>query len=133
MNSFFFETQKSVAVYMALGFFLAACSSDIAPRGNESRGEPLRFGPEVSLGTSAANAASPFLRFAPDGRLFAIWTGQTTKSSSPSAHHQSGKMAPSPVREALLAASSDSGKTWSAAKRVNSVKEAIQGEENGPK
>ena len=37
MNSFFFETQKSVAVYMALGLFLAACSSDIAPRGNESR------------------------------------------------------------------------------------------------
>ena len=118
MNSFFFETQKSVAVYMALGLFLAACSSDIAPRGNQGHGEPLRFGPEVSLGTSAANAASPFLRFAPDGRLFAIWTedenGQTTKSSSPSAHHQSGKMAPSPLREALLAASSDGGKTWSA-------------------
>ena len=78
MNSSFFEIQKNVAVYMALGFFLAACSSDIAPRGNQSHGEPLRFAPEVSLGTSAANAAanaaSPFLRFAPDGRLFAIWT-----------------------------------------------------------
>ena len=87
MNSFFFETQKSVAVYMALGFFLAACSSDIAPRGNESRGEPLRFGPEVSLGTAEANPATPFLRFAPDGRLFAIWTedetGQPTKVKQP--------------------------------------------------
>ena len=42
-------------------------------------------------------------------------------------------MAPSPVRKALLAASADNGKTWSTAKKVNSVKEAIQGEENGPK
>ena len=60
MNSFFFETQKNVAVYMALGLFLAACSSDIAPRGNQSHGEPLRFGPEVSLGTSAATRRRPF-------------------------------------------------------------------------
>src|SRR6185295_2736368 len=105
--SSFFGMQKKIAVYMALSLFLANCSSDIAPHGNQSHGEPLRFGPEVSLGTSAANAASPFLRFAPDGRLFAIWTedetDQPTKSSSPSAHHQSGKMAPSPLRAALLA------------------------------
>ena len=96
----------------------------------------MRFGPEVSLGTAEANPATPFLRFAPDGRLFAIWTedetGQPTKSSSPSAHHPSGKMAPSPVREAF-GRIADGGKTWSAAKRVNSVKEAIQGEETDPK
>ena len=137
MNSSFFGIQKKVAVYMALGLFLAACSSDIAPRSNESRDDPLRFGPEVYLGTSAANPATPFLRFAPDGRLFVIWTedetSQPTKSSSASAHHQSGKMAPSPLRAALLAVSSDNGKSWSAAKRVNTAKEAIQGEENGPK
>ena len=137
MNSFFSGIQKRVAVFIMLGLFLAACSSDIAPRGNESRGEPLRFGPEVSLGTSAANPATPSLRFAPDGRLFAIWTedetGQVTKSSNTSENHHSGKMAPSPLRAALLAVSSDNGKSWSAAKRVNTTKEAIQGEENGPK
>ena len=137
MSSFFSGIQKRVSVFMMLGLFLGACSSDLAPSGNESRGEPLRFGPEVSLGTSTANPAVPFLRFAPNGRLFAIWTedetGQVTKSSNTSEHHHSGKMAPSPLRAALLAVSSDNGKSWSAAKRVNTTKEAIQGEENGPK
>lgn len=42
-------------------------------------------------------------------------------------------MAPSPLRNALLAASSDGGKTWSQAKHINRVAEAIQSEENGPK
>jgi hypothetical protein len=42
-------------------------------------------------------------------------------------------MAPSPLRNALLAASADGGKTWATPKLVNTAKEAIQGEENGPK
>ena len=132
MNSFFFETQKSVAVYMALGLFLAACSSDIAPRGNQSHGEPLRFGPEVSLGTSAANAASPFLRFAPDGRLFAYGPKtKTVRRQSRAAHRRTTNLAKWRPRqcEKHYWLHRHSGKTWSAAKRVNSVKEAIQGEE----
>ena len=122
---------------MALGLFLAACSSDIAPRGNQSHGEPVRFGPEVSLGTSAANAASPLLRFAPDGRLFAIWTedetGQTTKSSSPSAHHQSGKWRPRQCAKPYWLHRRTAAKLGRAAKRVKQRERSDQGEENGPK
>lgn len=127
--------QKRITVYLVSAVIFSACSSDLAPRHTESA-EPLRFGREVTLGNAQANPAAPFLRFAPDGRLFAIWTenetDQLNKSSSTPAHHPSGKMAPSPLRAALLAASSDGGTTWSTAQRVNSVREAIQGEENGP-
>jgi len=97
----------------------------------------LSLGPEIQLGDSEANPSTPFLRFAVDGKLYAIWTedesGQKNNPSSLSAHQHSGKMAPSPLRNALLAASSDGGKTWSASKQVNSGAEAVQGEENGPK
>ena len=37
------------------------------------------------------------------------------------------------MRNALIASSSDGGKTWTAAIRVNGSVEAVQGEENGPK
>jgi hypothetical protein len=130
-------TQKSVAVYITCILFFVACSSNLAPRNTDNRAQPLQFAAQAYLGRPEANPAAPFLRFAPDGRLFAIWTedeaGQSSDASSLHAQHQSGKMSPSPLRAALLAASSDGGKTWSAAKRVNSVKEAIQAEENGPK
>lgn len=45
----------------------------------------------------------------------------------------SGDRAPSPMRNLLIAWSSDEGKTWSSPQRVNSKVEAVQGEENGPK
>src|SRR5215472_3742381 len=37
------------------------------------------------------------------------------------------------MRIAVLASSSDGGKTWSPAKQVNTGIEAVQGDENGPK
>jgi hypothetical protein len=118
-------------------FLLASCSTDlVAPPGTE-RAATLSFGPTVQIGDIEANPSTPFLRYAPDGRLFAIWTedepGQEIQPRHSSAHQHSGKMAPSPLRNALLAASSDGGKTWSSPQMVNSVKEAVQGEENGPK
>jgi hypothetical protein len=83
------------------------------------------------------NPSAPFLRHAPDGRLYAIWTeddlGSNQALQQPSHQHGSGKMAPSPMRNAFLAWSADGGKTWSPRKRVNSEVEAVQGEENGPK
>jgi hypothetical protein len=42
-------------------------------------------------------------------------------------------MAPSPMRNALLAASADGGRTWTQARRINTDLEPVQGEENGPK
>lgn len=118
-------------------FSLSACSSDLVTVPTANKSVPLVFAPEISLGDAAANPAAPFLRFAPDGRLFAIWTedaaGGSTQSRAADAHHASGKMAPSPLRDVLLAASSDGGKSWSRSQPANSVKEAVQSEENGPK
>jgi BNR repeat-containing family member len=116
---------------------LASCSANlVAPRRAE-RAAMLSFGPLIQIGDSEANPSAPFLRYAPDGRLFAIWTedepGQKIQPGRSPAHHHSGKMAPSPLRNALLAASSDGGKTWSSPRMVNSGKEAVQGDENGPK
>jgi hypothetical protein len=119
-------------------FLLFGCSSDLSTRGTGDLAVPLKFGPEIPLGDTEANPSTPFLRYASDGRLFGIWTedetGKNIKPSDSSGHHHhSGKMASSPLRKALLAASSDGGRTWSAAKPINTSKEAIQGEENGPK
>jgi hypothetical protein len=116
---------------------LASCSADLVAPPRTERAKTLSFGSVIQIGDIESNPSTPFLRYAPDGRLFAIWTEdepgqQTTPSRSP-AHQHSGKMAPSPLRNALLAASSDGGKTWSSPQMVNSVKEAVQGEENGPK
>ncbi|MGH7853342.1 MAG: sialidase family protein [Candidatus Binatia bacterium] len=103
-----------------------------------SRANQLTFGPEISIGKTEANPSTPFLRYAPDGQLFAVWTedhdtpGPQGKQSG-GHQHMRGDRAPSPMRSAFIASSSDGGKTWSARKRVNSDIEAAQGEENGPK
>jgi len=124
-------------LFIAAIFLFAACSADLSPKSKEIHGGALEFGPEISLGAPAANPAAPFLRFAPDGQLFAIWTedraARQMESNSSAMHHSAGKMAPSPLRDALLAASLDGGKTWTQARRINSIREAIQSEENGPK
>jgi hypothetical protein len=136
MKSFLFRKQR-IWIYLA-GVLLAACSSDLAPRGESGgRAEPVRFGTEISLGKTQANPAAPFLRAAPDGRLFAVWTEDAAHQQSAgldhASHNGSGKMAPSPLRDLLIASSTDAGITWSSAKRINRSDEAIQAEENGPK
>src|ERR1043166_7048549 len=52
----------------------------------------LNFGPEQALGRANKNPAAPFLRFGPDGRLYAVWTEADDRqpSQSQSAHrHES--------------------------------------------
>ena len=94
----------------------------------------------MRLGRRANNPSTPFLRFAPDGRLFAVWTEDDKRVASPiketadTHHHESMmKMPPSPIRTALIASSNDGGKTWTAPKQINSAAEAIEGEEGGPR
>ena len=101
---------------------------------------PFAFNPEVQLGRRSNNPSTPFLRLAPDGRLFAVWTEDdkrstaTTKPEIAAPQHESHmKMTPSPMRIALLASSKDGGKTWTSPKQVNSAVEAIEGEEGGPR
>jgi hypothetical protein len=116
---------------------VAGCSSELtAPVATGPSGS-LSFGPEERLGRMDKNPATPFLRYRSDGRLYAIWTeddrSSAAKTAQPVGHrHGTGKMAPSPMREVLLASSADGGKTWSKPRRVNDAVEAVQGEENGP-
>jgi hypothetical protein len=127
-----------IAVYITSCLILAACSTDLSLPDKDRGSEPLTFGPEQRLGHNEKNPAAPFLRYSPDGRLFAIWTEDHDTpwpQGHPPAKHQhgSGDRAPSPMRNALLAWSADGGKTWSPPWRVNSAVEAVQSEENGPK
>ena len=138
MHTPFTRTFAAVAVHLSLCLVLAACSADLRSPDSNRGSAPLSFGPEQRLGDNEKNPSTPFLRYSPDGRLFAVWTEDHDtpwpQGSQPAMHqHGSGDRAPSPMRNALLAWSADGGKTWSSPWRVNSGVEAVQGEENGPK
>jgi hypothetical protein len=133
------EHRRHVYIFAAaLCVSLAACSGNLRPAGDSAAPITLTFAPEQHLGQVEKNPAIPFLRYSPDGRLFALWTEDDDRANSKAVHspthqHRSGKMAPSPMRNALLSFSNDGGKTWSSPRRVNRSVEAVQGEENGPK
>jgi len=121
-----------------LSFLVYGCSSELIDPDTTSRPASINFSQEIRLGDVEKNPSTPFLRYRADGRLFAIWTEDDADMSATAkptqAHeHATGKMAPSPRRLALLASSTDGGKTWSSSAQVNSDSEEIQGEENGPK
>jgi hypothetical protein len=132
MRTYF--TRPSLTLSCVLFF---GCSSDMTAPTAPNRATQL-FGPEISIGKTDANPSTPFLHYAPDGRLFAVWTEDHDtpwpQGKQAGKHqHVAGDRAPSPMRNAFLAWSTDGGKTWSPRKRVNSEVEAVQGEENGPK
>lgn len=119
-------------------FLFLGCGSELATATSASRAKGLGFGPEITLGNNEANPSTPFLRYAQDGRLFAVWTEDhdtpwSQGKQSGGHQHMAGDRAQSPMRNAFLSWSSDGGNTWSTSKRVNSDVEAVQGEENGPK
>jgi hypothetical protein len=138
MKSWISRALALPVVRVTLCLALAACSSDLVRSRTPRSSNELTFGPEQRLGNNEKNPSTPFLRYSPDGRLFAVWTedhdtpwpqaNQTTTHQ-----HRSGDMAASPMRNAMLAWSADGGKTWSTPWQVNSGIEAVQGEENGPK
>lgn len=123
------------ASVILLAFVVLGCTAKLAaPPPYRAQ---LGFGAEITLGKTDANPSTPFLRYARDGRLFAVWTEDNDTpwpaETKPGGHpHMSGDRAPSPMRNVFIAWSRD-GRTWSPRKRVNSEVEAVQGEENGPK
>jgi hypothetical protein len=136
MQSSFAQMLAKIVGPLTVSLILG-CSSDLVVSPTTGSSGQLTFGPEQRLGHNEKNPAAPFLRYSPDGRLFAIWTEDHDtpwQGSQPAKHqHGSGDRAPSPMRNALLAWSADGGKTWSSPARVNNGIEAVQGEENGPK
>jgi hypothetical protein len=138
MNTPFTRTFAVIAVHLSLFLVLAACSADLRSPDSNRGSAPLSFGPEQRLGDNEKNPSTPFLRYSPDGRLFAVWTEDHDtpwpQGNQITTHlHRSGDMAASPMRNAMLAWSADGGKTWSSPWQVNNGVEAVQGEENGPK
>ena len=138
MQMQFTRIPATIAVSLTFCLMLFACSSDLVVPGNARRPAQVSFGPEQRLGNNEKNPSTPFLRYSPDGRLFAVWTEDHDtpwpQGNQTATHqHRSGDMAASPMRNAMLAWSADGGKTWSSPKQVNSGVEAVQGEENGPK
>jgi hypothetical protein len=133
------RTLGAVVFRVTFCLLLAACSSDLAAPGNAGRPVELSFGPEQRLGKSEKNPSTPFLRYAPDGRLFAVWTEEDDRpppqARQAAAHPHESKMKrpPSSMRLALLASSTDGGKSWSSPKQINRGIEAIEGEEGGPR
>ncbi len=68
------RTLEMVAVPLTFCLMLTACSSDLVAPANTGRSDELNFGPEQRLGHNEKDASTPFLRYGPDGRLYAIWT-----------------------------------------------------------
>jgi hypothetical protein len=113
------------------------CGTELAPAPATTQLTPIKFGPQTTLGRNEANPSTPFLRYNPEGRLFAVWTEDHEMPWPNGKPHHMGPMrddpARSPMRNAYIASSRDGGQSWTAAKRVNNAVEAVQGEENGPK
>ena len=61
------------SLYFVLFVFLG-CSTKLAQQPITTQSAQLKFTPEIALGRPEANPSTPFLRFSPDGRLFAVWT-----------------------------------------------------------
>jgi hypothetical protein len=97
------------------------------------------FGNAQRLGQVDKNPSTPFLRVAPDGRLYALWTEDDrspealAQPAAPKHPPEHAWMYSTAMRELLLASSPDGGTTWTAPRRVNRTPEAIQGEENVPR
>jgi hypothetical protein len=125
-----------IGIVLPLSFATSGAELRAAKNSNDSAA--IKFDSERRLGNVERNPSTPFLLYRADGRLFAIWTEDDTGASAevkptPAHDHGAGKMAPSPLRVALLASSANNGKSWSSAMRINNTSEEIQGEENGPK
>src|SRR4051794_8829079 len=77
------------------------CSSDLTTSRQATGSPELSFGRERVIGTTAANPSTPFLRYSPDGRLFAVWTEDHDtpwpQEKAPAGHHgMGGDRGPSP-------------------------------------
>ena len=136
MKTFTILQSMTGSIVLAILAALAACSGPLTAPRSRPQAIQLDFRPMQQLGEVQRNPSTPFLRYAPDRRLFAIWTEDHETpwpKGRPTGHAHGGDRMASPMRDAIISWSLDGGKTWSPSKRVNSSVEAVQGEENGPK
>ena len=135
------RTLEMVAVPFTFCLMLTACSSDLVAPANMEPSDELNFGPEQRLGDNEKDTSTPFLRYAPDGRLYAIWTeaddrpphqAKQVRGSSARLKHDA-KGLRRPCVSPCCRPPGDGGKSWSPPKQVNTTIEPVQGDENGPK
>ena len=127
--------RRSAAIAVLVTLLGVAVGSLVRP-GSAGWRDTLVFGPERGMGHAARNPSSPSLRIAPDGRLVAAWTEEDPDPAprpAPNPAHRGHWMITFDMRVVLLASSPDGGATWSVPRKVNSVMEAAQGDENEPK
>lgn len=79
----------------------------------------LAYGPARPMGNDAAGPSSAYLRTAPDGRAYLVWTERDPRAEG--------------ARAAWMSTSTDGGETWTDPVRINTEVEAVQGDENLPK
>jgi hypothetical protein len=135
MNTRMFAAVSGLSVAAVIGIVTTVVTAPglAQPSGTVS------FGAARRLGQVEKNPATPFLRYRSDGRLHAIWTeddwSAEARAKPPAPKHppEHAWMYSYIMRELLLASSPDGGTTWTAPRRVNSVVESIQGEENVPR
>jgi hypothetical protein len=108
------------------------CAAGLAAPGRAQAGATLKFGAEKRLGKTENNPSTPFLRYGPDGRLYAIWTEEDPDPAARTARVVSYE-GTSTVRAALVAWSADGGKSWSEPRQVNDSVEKVQDGESGPR
>jgi hypothetical protein len=129
--------RKSIAAVLLGALILAGCAGT-GPAKSQPPPAGLTFGPELRPGRPEASPAWPFMRIAPDGRLYLVWTEKDqTHGAAPSTTdntaHNHNHAPDSNLRAAYISASMDDGQTWSAPLRINDQPENVQGDENEAK
>lgn len=126
---------RKAAVIGVIVALLGLVAGMLEGPGSAGGRDGLVFGPERPLGQAPRNPSSPSLRIAPNGRLVAAWTEEDPEAPRPAPNpaHRGHWMFTFDMRVVLLASSAAGGASWSTPRKVNSVVEAAQGEENEPK
>ena len=131
----FFRIPKKRRRLTVIGFF--SCRLQLGYRATRQRKSRQRSNSAPRYPSVGGKSGSAFFTLAPDGRLFAIWTeDEAVRRPSRAAHRRitnPARWRPRRCARHYWPHRLTAAKLGRAAKRVNSVKEAIQGEENGPK
>ena len=73
---------KAKPIWIAASLLLFSASFERPAPSASNLPVPLKFSAEIMIGNAGTNPSTPFLRYAPDGRLFAVWTEDHDRPST---------------------------------------------------